>query len=659
MILFYDCETFSEVPIKNGTAVYAAAAEIIVEQWAIDDGPVQVADRTAGQPGPFAVYDPTDFDEIVIQNSYFDRSVLAANGVDIPIRLITDTMVQALSHGLPGALGKLCEIFKVPIDLAKDKAGKQLIQLFCKPGPKNRLIRRATRETHPVEWARFLDYAAGDIHSMRHLHKVMPRWNYPARQSNRVREHELWQLDQRINDRGFKVDVELAEAAIQTVALAKKGMDAATLDQTLGEVSSTSKRDQLLKHLLEFYGVALPDMQKGTLERRLNDETLPWAVRELIAMRLQVSTTSNSKYVSLLKGVSADGRLRGTLQFAGAARTGRWGGRLFQPQNLPRPDMDADDILLGIDAMKAGSAHLVYDEPIKLASNAIRGAVVAEEGRKLVISDLSNIEGRMLAWLAGEEWKLKAFADYDRGIGHDLYKITAGSILRKPPENVTKDERQSTGKVPELACGYQGAVGAFSTMAALYGLDLPLHTVYEIVRLWRATNSKIVELWREMQDAAERAIRTPKVTCQAGEHIAFERSGPWLRMELPSGRVLCYAAPAMIEDPRRPGSMTISYMGLNSYTRKWERLTTYGGKLVENATQAAARDVLAYNMPRIEAADYPIVLTVHDEVITEPLDTSEFSADNLSSLLATLPDWADARLPLAAGGFETYRYRKD
>jgi DNA polymerase len=674
-ILYLDLETYSEVPIKHGTHRYAEGAEVLLSAFAVDDGEVEVVEGWPPRLTALALA----ADKIVIHNSKFDRTVLAAQGVSLFVHKIHDTMAQARSVGLPGALGMLCDVLGVPIDKAKDKEGRQFIQLFCKPLPKNRKERRATKETHPVEWARFLDYAKLDVEAMREVFKRLPTWNYQGA------ERELWQLDMAINDRGFAIDLDLARAAITAVAAEQKRLAARAVDLTGGDIDSTNQRDKLLAHLLGEYGVTLPDMQKGTLERRVNDEELPAAVRELLAIRLEASGTSTAKYQALVNATSSDGRLRGGLEWCGAARTGRWSGRLFQPQNLPRPRHKPDEIAASIEALKAGCADLIFDDVIARASSAIRGAIVAPPGRKLVAADLSNIEGRVLAWLAGEAWKLEAFREYDRGEGPDLYLVTAGAILRKPPEQVTPDERQSTGKVPELACGYQGAVGAFSSMAQLYGLDLPEEEVLRIVKLWRQRNASIVGFWYELERKALAAVRKPESTVACGR-LKLRRDGSWLRIVLPSGRALCYPAPRIdggIEaqparacpdckgddefcflcdgtgrtEPERAVPPRLSYMGINQYSRKWERIDTYGGKLAENVTQAVARDVIADAMPRAEAAGYEVVLTVHDEIVTETPDEPRFSAEGLSRVMTTNPAWADG-LPLAAAGFEGTRYGK-
>ncbi|MEY4402166.1 MAG: hypothetical protein RIR91_201 [Verrucomicrobiota bacterium] len=681
MRLWLDTETFSETPIKAGLYRYAANAEVMLLAWAVDEGPVKVADLTAGRMPQEFVDALRDAEEIWAHNAQFDRAVLRTAGWAPALARWRCTMVQALSHSLPGSLDSLCTILRVPQDTAKLKTGKDLVRLFCTPRPKNMRLRRATRETHPVEWRLFMEYAGADIRAMREVHRRLPRWNFPDL------ELALWHLDQRINDRGYGVDVDLAEAALQAIDEERQRLTHLARDMTGGEVGSATQRDTLLDHIAGTYGVILEDLKGSTVDKLL-DSDLPQGLRELLEVRQQASTTSTSKYRALVAG-QTDGRLRGTMQFCGAGRTGRWAGRTFQPQNLPSRDLlPPDQIELGIDALKAGVAHMCFDSVMALTSSCIRSCIVAPPGRKLVAADLSNIEGRVLAWLAGEEWKLAAFQAFDAGTGPDLYKLAYAKSFGVRPEDVTKGQRQ-VGKVQELALGYEGGVGAFLTFADAYGIDLeemartawnslPVDLVTEadefhdwtlsqrrsthglsreaficcdvFKRGWRRSHPGTVSLWRLLDDAVRTAIDSPGKEIKVGALLVL-RQRAWLRVVLPSGRSLCYPSPK-VEDGK------ITYAGLNQYSRKWERLGTYGGKLVENVTQAVARDVMASAMPGIDAAGYQIVMTVHDEVVTEAPDLPDYHEEDLARRMSTPPDWAQG-LPLAAAGFQSHRYRKD
>ena len=350
--LFLDTETYSETPITNGTHRYAEGVEIIMWQWAIGDGPVQIRDGDEDISDLLALLKDPEY-EVVIHNSAFDRTVMRHSGIDLPVDRVFDTMVCAMAHSLPGSLGTLCSILGVAVDKSKDKEGRAWISLFCKPQPKGRKLRRATKETHPIEWQRFRDYGGRDIEAMREIYKKLPRWNY------RGAERELWMLDQKINERGVLMDLDLAHAAIRASDRAQKIHAADAVRLTDGAVTSANQRDKMLEHILEAYGVGLPDLQISTLERRIDDPDLPVELRELLAVRLQASKTSVSKYKRVLNGVSADGRLRGLLAFCGALRTGRWAGRLWQPQNLARPTIKNKEIELWIEALKADAEDLV------------------------------------------------------------------------------------------------------------------------------------------------------------------------------------------------------------------------------------------------------------------------------------------------------------
>lgn len=634
MILYVDVETYNEVPIGVGTARYAETAELMVISYAIDDGPVEVIDLTSKSASTVAFMHAWHAADLVVaHNVPFDRTILATKGIERPLNQWHCTQAQALAHSLPGALGKLSEIYNLG-DAAKDKAGRALIQLFCKPRPKTAKTRRATRDTHTVEWQQFLDYAGQDIVALRELYWKLPRWNLTPT------EREAWMLNMTINERGLFIDQDLATAAIATCERAKAVLQERTEDVTGTDLSV--QQTAQLKALLKAYGVDLPNMQASTLERRLEDPDLPEPVKELIQIRLETVQTSNAKWPKLLSSVSSDGRLRFTSQFCGASRTGRDSGRIFQPLNLPRPPKYLKGGTVFVEAIKRGMAELIYDNPMEVTSAALRGALVAPPGRKLVVADLNAIEGRVAAWVAGEQWKLDAYAR-----GEDLYVLSYAQSFGKRPEDVTADERQ-IGKVEELALGFGGAAGAFGTMSAAYGVTLSDARVAEVVKAWRRANPKIVQCWWDLEYAVKSATTT-----DSGEwaylNLRIKKQSAWLRIILPSGRSLSYAQPK-IED----GQFT--YMGLNQYTRKWERISSYGGKLFENVVQAIARDVLVEGMKRVEAIDYDIVLTVYDEIVAE---TAEYNCvEEMIDLLTTVPHWAPG-LPLAANGFETDRYRKD
>ena len=690
---YIDLETYNETPINVGLHRYAETVEITLFAFALDDAPVEVWDLTSGAPMPPALRGILRNPEIqlVAHNAAFERAcILHALGLDIPVERWFCTMSQSYAHSMPGKLENLGIAQGLAEEERKLKIGGQLVQLFCKPRPKNQTLRRATRITHPVEWEQFREYGRQDVAQMRTSSKKLPTWNYKGQ------ELALWHLDQKINNRGVLVDVDLATAAVATAEREKLALKRRGQEITNGEVESLTKRDQLLAHLLAEYGVDLPNLQKATLERRIEDPDLPEGLRELLRMRLDATTTSVAKYKTLLKAVSSDGRLRGILQFCGAGRTGRWAGRIWQPQNLARPTHKQWQIEEAIAAVKADALDLLCDDVMARLSSCVRGSIIAPKGKKLVVADLSNIEGRKLAWLAGEEWKLKAFRAFDNGTGHDLYALAYAKAFGVSPEAVMYNKEfgdgswRQIGKVMELALGYEGGVGAFITFAAAYGIDLEAMAAQaassipkqvwgeargmlewtkkkrrstfglsdqawlvceSFKRLWRQAHPETVAFWKEIDETVRRAIGTPGVTLTC-RRLRVRRDGSWLRIVLPSGRALCYPAPK-IDDKGR-----ISYMGTHQYTRKWTRLHTYGGKLVENITQASARDVMAHGMLLADPAGYEILLTVHDELITETPDTDEFSHEGLAGLMADVPTWATG-LPLAAAGFEAYRYRKD
>lgn len=685
MDLWIDLETYSTIPIDYGVYKYAEDAQILLISYALDDAPAKVVDVANGEPLPPELLSALNSPDVrlIAHNSNFDRTVLKKfyPAVADSARWI-DTMIVAYSLSLPGRLSDLCELVKLPVDKAKDKDGRRLVLMFTKPRSDGS---RFSKSTHPEDWERFVNYARLDVEAMRAVYYRLPHLHA----SNMWDE---WRIDQRINDRGMCIDLELVHAAVSASARAKENSDLTVQRLTGGQVATVGQLDGLLKFIMKEYGYSLPDMQKSTLENRLNDDTLPAPARELISARLASAKASVKKFEALANCTCSDGRLRGCLQFMGAVRTGRFTGRLFQPQNLPRGTMSPAEVDTGIKALKSGIAEYLYDDVNALVSNCIRAAICAPSGSKLVVADLSNIEGRVLAWLAGEEWKLKAFRDFDAGRGVDLYKATYGRTFGVDPASVTKKQRQ-IGKVLELAMGYQGGVGAFVTFARGYGVDLdnlaehiysvmPQDTVdkatgiYEwrekkgldfgdmsrhvwiacecVKQAWRAAHPAITGFWAAV-DRATASIVNGEVQQATAGRVTFFRSGSYLVARLPSGRCMCYPAARIAKEGE---VATFCYYGQLQASKRWDYIRTYSGKVVENCTQATARDVLTANMGAVEDNGYKIVLSVHDELITETPDRPEYNADRLADLMATVPQWADG-LPLAAAGFESYRYKKD
>ena len=995
-LLYCDLETFSPLNLPQvGSFRYAEDCEILLWGYAVDDEPARVWDctnpKTKEMPEALtkALKEVRAGERKIVWHNgmMFDTVVLEALGYPIPLDMIIDTMVVAYQHGLPGALGDLCDVLRMPTDKAKDKDGKRLVQLFCKPQPDCYKVRRHTRDTKPEDWVKFVNYCRLDVEAERALYKALPKWNCTPW------EHRLQVLDAEINRRGVMVDVELAEAAVELSERRKGILAEETQRQTNGEVGAATQRDALIDYMFRHYGWKTESMTKSELEKRVDDPSVPEPVRELLKLRLMSTKTSIQKFKALLRRVNKDGRMRGGLQFRGAARTGRWcltgdhevltpngwvrldewkggdiavwnkdteeysfqsanalafdyegpmysfdtvrcqqvstpdhrmpyyvegkgwqvatveelskkrfqmafvgrrmrpetiehdklrvlvmtqadghyardgqlryhfkkerkiarckmllrrcgipfverkelkavnisiaqrdlplwlrlfrgkeygfwllnenadiffdelpewdgyrcgpnsiqysttvkenadlvqalaclsgrtatvllkeskserwaasyvvniwpapgkshritdrplvrdfngkvycaetktgffmvrrngrawvtgnSGRGMQLQNLARPTVSQKEIDFATEVLKQrdGAFECFYDDPSVILPNLLRGEIIAPAGKKLIAADYSNVEGRVLAWLAGEEWKLQAFRDFDAGHGHDLYKLAYAKAFGVQPDDVTKPQRQ-IGKVLELALGYGGGAAAFARFASGYGMNLSEMSGYvkstaprsewvdaadsydyfaekkmtgglertefiacEVLkRLWRKSNPKIVEFWSKVGRAVQKAI-VSRESVRVG-YVSFTRTKSFLVARLPSGRLLCYPSP---KTNPSVGKDSFTYMGMNQFSRKWEKIESYGAKNVENLTQAVACDLLSEGLLRMDAAGYKTILTIHDEAITEVPDSDEFTFQKMEHLMSELPDWAPG-LPLVAAGYEAYRYRKD
>lgn len=451
-VLWLDRETWAEADLKEvGTYVYAETAEDLLVAYALDDGAVRVWDRTAEELHDELYYAMQDADEVYAHNAQFDKAIhngpAQAALPRIELERWRCTMALAMSHALPGKLDNLCQVLRVPSDMSKIKEGTKLIQLFCKPQAANRKVRRPNGTTHPAEWARFKDYAAGDVVAMRECARRIPRWNWDA---SAIAE---WHLDQRINERGFQVDRQLTKAGARAAVVEKERIGVRFRELTGGVVDRPSQRAQFMALLNDRYTLGIDNTQSDTFNQLMKNPLLEKDCAELMKLSIASNKTSTAKYAALDPAVCKDGRFRGGLQFAGASRTRRWAGRMFQPQNLPSRGLPkAAAIESYIEHLKAGSHDLWFDNLMLYGAAALRGIVVVPPKKKMVVADLSNIEGRVLAWVAGEQWKLQAFRDYDAGTGPDLYNITAVSIIGGDPWKVAKVNRNVFGKVPDLAC---------------------------------------------------------------------------------------------------------------------------------------------------------------------------------------------------------------
>ena len=724
-LLYLDFETYSGIDLKKvGSYAYAEhpTTEVLICTYAFDDEPVQVWDCTDGSDMPGDLHralrrlvKPNSRIKMVWHNgSMFDRLIMKhCWGFDIPVSNTIDTMIWAFRHALPGSLDALCEVLGVSADNAKDKRGKALIQRFSKPTPKNYKIRRYTAETHPDEWALFTKYAVSDITAMREVFHKLPRWG------NSEFEDRVLELDQLINDRGFKVDVALAEAAIEAVEKHKAQLQEEAQRKYGGSLTGKDFLP-ILRELAPAHRIH--NAQKSTLNDLLADDDLPDDARTIIEMRIGAASTASTKYSPLLLGRSSDDRRRGCIQYGGAKRTLRFAGKGFQPQNLARGYYHDDELDKGISALLKGRAHRRFDVA-KLTASTVRSCIIPEAGHKFVVADYSNVEGRGLAWLAGEETALDTFR-----AGLDIYCVTAGKMFGMEPDYIKKERKdlRQIGKACELGLGYAGGVGAFVQFAKNLGLDLvdmaktmdgtfPDHiwaatargyewariqeakrpprpgekddrpsyildkkvwrTCDAIKRMWRESHPETVAFWRDIEDAAMAAIRNPGKEFTAGPRgVKFSRNvetdtngnkvaGWWLRMTLPSGRVMSYPGVGLSvsketdEDGKVSTNVRIKYQGENQLTRQWGFQYTYSGKLVENCTQALCRDLLANALLNVEANGYPIVLHVHDEIICETPDLPEYNVAELERLMCELPEWAEG-FPLVAEGAGLKRYAK-
>ena len=640
---FCDLESFSSEDIKNGVFRYVEAPdfEILLMSYAFGDDPVQVWDFTQDGLPPWLAGALTDPNVIkVAHNCQFERACLhKAFGVYSPPVQWMDTMHLAAMNGLPMTL----EAAGAALQLEQQKldTGKALIRYFCKPCAPTKANGGRTRnlpEHAPEKWALFKEYNRRDTEAEREIfYRLIPTKLTPT-------ERRVECLDARINERGVLIDRALAEQAVH-MDEAFKAEHSAELQKLTGLENPNSVSQ--LKAWLAARGIPAQSLDKKSmpdLMKRAIDPT----TKRVLALRQMLGKSSTKKYTAMLNAACADGRIRGTLQYYGAARTGRWAGRIIQPQNFPQNHLDQIDKVRAI--VRSGDLEgleLIYDNIPDVLSQLIRTAIVAAPGHTFLVADYHAIEAVCIAYLADEKWRLDVFA----GDGK-IYEASYAQAFGVPKESVKKGspERQK-GKIMELALGYGGGPGALLAFGA-DKLGLNPDQLQELVDKWRAASPKITAFWSACERAAKNALRNPGRTFKLANGCAYLRDRDALRLILPSGRRLSYWGAWLDEEGH------LRFMGQNQTTRKWEKMETWGGRLVENIVQAFARDILAEAMLRLDDAGFPVVFSVHDEVIVEAL-ASESVAD-VQRIMAHPVSWAPGLDKyLSADGYATPFYMKD
>ena len=650
-----DIETKSDKDIsKCGIYAYTDTPyfDILLFAYSIDGQPVQVVDMANGEEIPENVLAAL-VDENVIKKAFnvnFERVCLSKylrknypqyfQSYSIDEDTVGDflnpeswhcSMIHARTLGLPSSLAEVGKV--LGIEQQKMTEGKALVKFFCVPyDTVDGVPQFHNPKDYPDKWEIFKAYNKRDVGAELEIDRKLSRFPVPD---------FLWKefyLDQEINDRGILVDMQLADKAISLDAEAKEELTVEM--KRLTGVENPNSVYQLLDWL-ETQGYKSDSLGKAQVQELIKTTKEP--VKSVLQMRLQLSKSSVKKYTAMKNTACSDNRARGMFSFYGASRTGRWAGRNVQLQNLPQNHLP--DLTEARELVKYGSfedIQMLYDDVPDTLSQLIRTAFIPRQGMKFIVADFSAIEARVIAWLAGEEWRMKAFAN-----GEDIYCASASKMFGVPVvKHGENGQLRQKGKISELACGFGGSVGA---MKAMGGSEMSDAELKQIVTDWRTASPHIVQLWWDVENAAIKAVRDKTETETHGIHFSYE-SG-FLFIKLLSGRRLAYVKPRIGEN--RFGGDSITYEGIGT-GRKWERLETYSGKLVENIVQATARDLLFYSMQTL--SQYFIVGHIHDEMIIEcPKDTK---LDEICQQMAITPDWAKGLL-LRADGYECSFYKKD
>ena len=652
-----DIETKSDKDIsKCGIYAYTDTPyfDILLFAYSIDGQPVQVVDTANGEEIPENVLAAL-VDENVIKRAFnvnFERVCLSKylrknypqyfQSYSIDEDTVGDflnpeswhcSMIHARTLGLPSSLAEVGKV--LGIEQQKMTDGKALVKFFCVPyDTVDGVPQFHNPKDYPDKWEIFKAYNKRDVEAELEIDRKLSRFPVPD---------FIWQefyLDQEINDRGILVDMQLADKAINLDAEAKEELTAEM--KRLTGVENPNSVYQLLDWL-ETQGYKSDSLGKAQVQELIKTAKEP--VKSVLQMRLQLSKSSVKKYTAMKNTACSDNRARGMFSFYGASRTGRWAGRNVQLQNLPQNHLP--DLSEARELVKYGSfedIQMLYDDVPDTLSQLIRTAFIPRQGMKFIVADFSAIEARVIAWLAGEEWRMKAFAN-----GEDIYCASASKMFGVPVvKHGENGHLRQKGKISELACGFGGSVGAMKAMGA-DSLGLSDTELKQIVTDWREASPHITEFWWAVDRAVKKAVKEKTATKTHG--LLFSYEAGFLFIRLPSGRRLAYAKPYIGKN--KFGGESVTYMGINAQ-KKWDRLESYGPKFVENCVQGIARDLLMYSMQTL--SQYFIVGHIHDEMIIEcPKDTK---LDEICQQMARTPDWAKGLL-LRADGYECSFYKKD
>ncbi len=649
-----DIETYSSVDIKtSGAYKYAASSdfEILLFAYSLNNDPVKIVDLARGEKIPKIILlllnDPNCVKHAY--NAAFEWWCLNQGGYKTDIEQWQCTMVQGLYCGYPAGLEQIGKALKLSQDKAKLTTGKALIKYFCVPCKSTKANGGRLRNLphhEPEKWQIFKDYCVQDVVTEMEVLRYFEEFPVPEK------EWDLWRFDILMNSEGVKMDRQMVENAIHMDVVTELFLEDEVKHITgLANPNSTAQ----LKSWLTSQGLEIENLQKGTVSELV--ETTEGNVKRILEIRQELSKTSTKKYVAMREGAGSDDRVRGLLQFYGANRTGRYAGRLVQVQNLPRNYLDTLDTAREL--VKSGdldTLELFYGNIPDTLSQLIRTAFIPEAGKKFIVADFSAIEARVIAWLAGEEWRQNVFRTHGK-----IYEASASQMFGVPLERIVKGNKEyelrQKGKIAELALGYGGSVGALKAMGA-DKMGLNDDELQDIVNRWRASNKRIYDLWQQLGGAAAYVIENKEAVSIKGLILAYEYdfiSGlDFMTIQLPSKRKLYYASPGTTLS--KWNTTAITYKGVNQTTRKWETQESYGGKLVENVTQAIARDCLAESLLRIKNAGYKTVMHIHDETVNEVEES--VTVDELCDIMGQDIDWAPG-LILRADGFESCYYKKD